>query len=75
MSELRVDYSRADAERRFKLLEMAKGDLVRAIELENWLWSGLPPGVKAAVIDIRAPVDGTTGRPTRNPVTGFPIYG
>jgi hypothetical protein len=51
--EVRVDHSRAEADRRFKLLEMAKGDLGRAIELESWVQSGLRPGVTPVVIGGR----------------------
>ena len=50
------DHSREDIARRFRLLEMAGGDLKKAMELEQWVQCGLPPGVKPKVV-----VQGTLG--------------
>lgn len=37
---IQIDHSRADAERRMRLLEMAKGDLQKARQLEGWVQMG-----------------------------------
>lgn len=58
MSDIVIDYSRADAERRMKLLEMAGGDLKRAMELEQWVQSGTSVRivVKEKMPDIRTAI-------------------
>lgn len=44
MSDLRIDYSRAEADRRMRLLEMANGNLLEAKRLEQWVLMGdVPP--------------------------------
>lgn len=40
MSDIQIDRSRADADRRMRLLEMAKGDLEQARRLERWVQGG-----------------------------------
>lgn len=41
MTAPQIDHSRSDMERRMRLLEMAKGDLARALELEQWVATGI----------------------------------
>lgn len=40
MTDLRIDHTRAEADRRMRLLEMAGGDLEKAREMELWVISG-----------------------------------
>jgi hypothetical protein len=59
MTGLHIDYTRTDAARRMKLLEMAGGDLKRAMELERWVQCGftMPSSapVAASAEDFSAP--------------------
>ncbi len=41
MSDLRIDYSHAEIDRRMRLLEMAAGDLDKAMRLECWVRLGV----------------------------------
>lgn len=52
MSDLRIDYGRAEADRRMRLLEMAGGDLDKAIKLECWVRCGVTdPNALARPLD------------------------
>jgi hypothetical protein len=64
--EVRVDHSRADAERRFKLLEMAKGSLEYAKELEAWV-NGTWPQSRFRFHEV------TGANLTIDPETGLPL--
>lgn len=57
MNDIRINYERADADRRMRLLEMAGGDLDKAMKLECWVRMGVTDPAELAAPVVRFTAD------------------